>query len=131
MKSTRQRRQEIKTKRAQKRAKSVVKHRSRTLEGQVLVNSALLRPNNSYSIPDFVLRGYYLEMPFRCKDCGKEEVWTPTQQKWWYEIAKGDVFTTARRCRPCRRRERERKAAARNASLEGFARKQNRQEKES
>ncbi|WLD14561.1 zinc-ribbon domain containing protein [Planctellipticum variicoloris] len=56
-----------------------------------------------------VERGYYLDQPFTCVDCGKDEVWTATQQKWWYEVAKGDVFTTARRCRICRRRDRERR----------------------
>ena len=42
-----------------------------------------------------------MELPISCKEvitsidrfdashCGKEEVWTGTQQKWWYEVAKG------------------------------------------
>jgi hypothetical protein len=45
------------------------------------------------------------------------------QQKWWYETAKGDVFTKAVRCRACRTKERARKAAARRVHLEGLARK--------
>jgi len=55
----------------------------------VPVNEELLAPNNSYGASDFVRRGYYVDTPFRCGDCGKEEVWTGTQQKWWYEVAKG------------------------------------------
>lgn len=131
MKSVRQRRDEIKQHRALKkaRAKNLLlrkqqSERERFLRGKLLVNSSLLRPTNSYSTPDYVGRGYYVDRSFRCKDCGKEEIWTATQQKWWYEVAKGDVFTAAIRCRPCRRRERERKEIARRVSSEGLARKQ-------
>jgi hypothetical protein len=84
------------------------------------VNTGLLRPTNSYDTPAFVRRGYYVDLPFRCKDCGKEELWTATQQKWWYEVAHGDVWTMATRCRPCRRKERERKAKARAVHRQGL-----------
>ncbi|WP_444938452.1 zinc-ribbon domain containing protein [Microbulbifer sp. JMSA002] len=47
---------------------------------------------------------YYLDREFQCKDCGSEEVWTAKQQKWWYEIAKGDFETSTVRCRPCRKK---------------------------
>ncbi|WP_210345568.1 zinc-ribbon domain containing protein [Bradyrhizobium sp. CCBAU 53421] len=90
---------------------------------EVPVDTARLAPSNSYSIPDFVERGTYRPEPFVCKDCGVAEVWTPLQQKWWYETAKGDVFTKAVRCRACRTRERARKSAARRVHLEGLARK--------
>lgn len=73
--------------------------------------------------PEFVARGFYTDRPFECIDCGKAEVWTAAQQKWWYEVAKGEVHSTARRCRGCRRRERERRAEARRVHLEGLARK--------
>lgn len=74
--------------------------------------------------PLFVSRGFYEDQPFTCQECGKEQVWTATQQKWWYEVAKGNIWTTARLCRPCRRRERERKNNARRIHQEGLARKQ-------
>ena len=119
MKSGRQRREEIDLKRARKREKAEARARELARKSQVVVNTALLRPTNSYGIPDFVERGWYIDRPFRCKDCGKAEVWTSNQQKWWYESAKGDVWTVAVRCRPCRRRERERVASARKASLKG------------
>ncbi|WP_076858199.1 zinc-ribbon domain containing protein [Bradyrhizobium mercantei] len=90
---------------------------------QVPVDTTRLAPSNSYSIPGFVERGTYRPEPFVCKDCGVAEVWTPLQQKWWYETAKGDVFTNAVRCRACRSRERARKSAARRVHLEGLARK--------
>ncbi|MFT3786282.1 MAG: zinc-ribbon domain containing protein [Tepidisphaeraceae bacterium] len=66
---------------------------------------------------------FYEDQPFTCVDCGKHEVWSAAQQKWWYEVAKGDVWTVAQRCRLCRRRERERKNEARSVHLEGLARK--------
>jgi len=129
--SGRQRRVQIKQRRAGKRAASqaaveraltakAAKERAARLKGQVLVNNANLLPTNSYGIPDFVERGFYVDRPFRCKDCGMAQVWTATQQKWWYESAKGDVWTVAVRCRPCRRRERERKAVARMLQEEGM-----------
>ena len=89
--------------------------------GHAKVNAALLRPDGSYGFPDYVERGYYLDKLFTCKDCGKQEVWTATQQKWWYETAKGGVWTMATRCRLCRRRERERRerSAARASERRG------------
>jgi transcription elongation factor Elf1 len=89
----------------------------------VVVNEGALRPYNSYGAPQFVYRGYYVDTPFRCKSCGKEEVWTATQQKWWYEIAKGYVYSTAVRCRSCRRKEQARRKEARRGQLEGLSRK--------
>ncbi len=69
------------------------------------------------------LPNFYMDRPFRCKDCGVDEVWTAKQQKWWYEIAKGHIDSIAVRCRPCRKKERARKAEARRVHLEGIAEK--------
>ena len=127
MKSGKQRRVEIKAKRKHKVAK--IQLRNSQQEQQLrpvlgpAVNEALLAPNNSYGAPDFVYRGYYVDRPFRCVDCGKEEVWTGTQQKWWYEVAKGFVYTTAVRCRLCRRKKREQSDESRRVHLEGLERK--------
>jgi hypothetical protein len=92
-------------------------------KSHVLVNPENLRPTNSYGTPDFVKRGYYVDMPFNCKACGVTQVWTENQQKWWYESAKGDVWTVAVLCRPCRKREQGRRAAAREVHLAGLAAK--------
>lgn len=89
----------------------------------VPVNPENLRPTNSRGTPDFVQRGYYVDMPFNCKSCGVAQMWKKTQQKWWYESAKGDVWTVAVLCRPCRRREQARRAAAREVHLAGVAAK--------
>lgn len=134
MTSGRQRRTQLKQRRSGKRAavglasekqrvKAAAKAQAARLKGQVLVNVANLRPTNSYGTPDFVTREFYVDRPFQCKDCGTAQIWTATQQKWWYESAKGDVWTVAIRCRPCRRREQARKAAARASSQAGLARK--------
>lgn len=91
--------------------------------GHVHVNVAALAPDGSYDIPRFVQRGTYCDVPFNCMDCGKRDVWRATQQKWWYEVAKGNVWTTATRCRPCRAKERARKNEARRVHQEGLAAK--------
>ncbi len=126
MKSPKQRRQEIKERRAKRAARKIRCVENRPIYrpvGTEPVTPALLRPTNSYGIPDFVRRGYYQDYPFRCKGCGKEEIWTAAQQRWWYEEAHGDVWTVAVRCRPCRQQERSRKAEARRIHLEGVAAK--------
>lgn len=104
------------------------RHRQRLLD-EVDVNAVavdvmkLVGYEHCRSIPLYVTRGFYVPVPFTCRDCGKDEMWTPRQQKWWYEEAKGDPFSSAVRCRVCRRRERDRKAAHKRASEEGRARK--------
>lgn len=97
------------------------------LNGRAVVDVTRLAPNNSYDEPEFVKRGYYRDKPFTCRDCGKDQVWTASQQKWWFENARGDVFTQASRCRNCRRRERERRNAARRIHLDGLAAKRAKQ----
>src|SRR5262245_11014579 len=128
MRGDRPRRLGIKQRRAAKRAKRDAaerareSERSKRMKGRVPVNPGLLR-SWGYSIPDVVERGFYVDRPFVCKDCGKAETWNATQQKWWYESAKGGVWTVATRCRPCRRRERERKAEARRVQLQGLTKR--------
>ena len=89
----------------------------------VRCNPSLLEPSGSYSIPTFVQRGYYIDEAFQCSDCGVSEVWTAGQQKCWYEIAKGGVWTTATRCRACRRKVREAAKLQREKSDAGRERK--------
>ncbi len=127
MKSGKQRRDEIKVARAKRGEKKKAMAQAHEFKHApyrfVPVNEELLAPNNSYGAPDFVRRGYYVDRPFRCVDCGKEEVWTGTQQKWWYEVAKGFAYSTAVRCRLCRRKKREQSAESRRIHLEGIERK--------
>ena len=60
-------------------------------------------PNNSYSPPP----SFYVDKEFVCVDCGRKEIWTAEQQKWYYEVAKGSLYATAVRCRECRRKHSE------------------------
>lgn len=126
MKSGKQRRAELDANRKAKQEKAAAIKRAAAraaLEREVCVNAAALAPTGSYGWPEFVDRGYYVDEPFTCVDCGKFEVWKASQQKWWYEVAKGDMFTKASRCRACRRVERKRRNEARRVHLEGLARK--------
>jgi hypothetical protein len=69
--------------------------------GRITADPSKQAPNNSYSPPLF-----YEDRPFVCVDCGKEEVWTAKQQQWWYEVARGSIYSGAIRCRACRRKSR-------------------------
>ena len=75
-------------------------------EGAIVANLDEQEENNSYGV-----KAYYVDEPFTCRDCGKEEVWTAKQQQWWFEVAKGNINSKAVRCRACRKRVREEKAA--------------------
>jgi hypothetical protein len=87
---------------------------------RVNCDAALLAPDGSYGDPDFVRRGYYEDTAFVCKDCGTAGVWTAERQKWWYEVAKGGVWTRAIRCKACRAKERARVEVARRRQTEGL-----------
>lgn len=135
MKSGKQRRIELKAKKQSRQdrlsAKQLALRESQEfppsklaiLQGGLMVDTTALAPNNSYGVPDFVQRQYYIDKPFTCAGCNSQEVWTAAQQKWWYEEAKGNLFTTAKFCRTCRRQEQERRAEARSIHLEGIAKK--------
>lgn len=90
----------------------------------VPVDFSKLKANNSYGLSPFALRGYYVDRPFTCCDCGTACVWTAEQQRWWYETIGGSQDAIAKRCRPCRQRERQRKELARQVSQAGLLRKQ-------
>ncbi len=127
MKSNKQRRVEIKATRLKRdAAKPVLKGGEDQKEiptGSAPCNPENLAPFYSYDAPDFVIRGYYLDVLFRCASCQEQEVWRAIRQKWWYEVAKGNVESRAKLCKVCRHAERERKAAARRVHLEGLAAK--------
>lgn len=82
--------------------------------GAVLADPAQQVPNRSYSPPPT----YYVDLEFTCCDCGRDEVWTAKQQKWYYEVAKGSLFATAIRCRDCRNKLNELKDLQRQQMVE-------------
>lgn len=64
----------------------------------VPADSQKLKHINTYGdLPEF-----YIDQPFRCRDCGKEEIWNAADQKWYYEEVKGHIDATAVRCHACR-----------------------------
>ena len=73
---------------------------------RVGVNQEALAAFASCGAPEFVWRGFYSAVAFRCRDCGVEQIWTARAQKWWYETAQGSVYSTAVRCRSCRQEKR-------------------------
>lgn len=117
LKSNKQRRAEIKQHRVKAAAKKVQRLQHEQTQKILPVNVVACDANalgvyNSYGVPAFVERGYYVDTAFTCKDCGKQEIWTAAQQKWWYEIAKGYVYSFAVRCRECRKLKRAQKQQA-------------------
>jgi hypothetical protein len=60
-------------------------------------------PANSYFIPP----EFYEDMEFTCRGCGVREVWTAADQKWWYEVAKGSIYSAAVLCGACRQARRQ------------------------
>ena len=125
--SGKQKSRQIKEKRAALREKAQKAEASeleeRIKSEGVRVNVDALGPYNNFGPPKFVELGCYLDQPFTCKGCGKEEIWTGHQQKWWYEIAKGNVWSVAKHCRSCRRKEQARKRETRRVHQEGLAHK--------
>ncbi|MES2947619.1 MAG: zinc-ribbon domain-containing protein [Pseudomonadota bacterium] len=121
MKSGKQRREEIKAKRLVRlraaQAPNPYTPKRPLPVGAAVADPAQLAHNNTYGL----LPSFYLDQPFVCKDCGAHEIWTAKQQKWWYEIAKGQIDTRAVRCRPCRLLERARVDEARRVSQAGMA----------
>jgi Probable zinc-ribbon domain len=127
MKSNKQRRAEIKTARLNRAAAQPIlkggEDQKELPTDSAPCNPEHLAPFYSYDPPDFVQRGYYLDILFRCASCQEQEVWRAIRQKWWYEVAKGNVESRAKLCKACRHGERERKAAARRVHLDGLAAK--------
>ncbi|MDK2124379.1 zinc-ribbon domain containing protein [Parachitinimonas caeni] len=109
MLSNKQKRAQLQQKRAQRRDKQKadvqaalrVESMQRPKQS-IAVQRGRLGRYCSYDEPRFVARGWYEDLPFVCRDCGKQEVWTARQQQWWYEEVKGSVWATAVRCRACR-----------------------------
>ena len=122
-KQSRQQKQTEQRRAAREAAREADKLAEMEYRGGVAVARTALAANNSYDEPDFVKRGYYLNKPFTCKGCSSQEIWTAQQQKWWYEVAKGGLFTTAIFCRICRKQEQSRRCEARRIHLEGIAKK--------
>ncbi len=113
MKSNKQRRAEIKQLRLE-RAARVAAH----AQGAGVVDPRVLRSLGAEPADQHLLQrhhaqppcigfpAFYVDRPFRCRDCGAQEVWTAKQQKWWFETIGAHLDSGAARCMPCRRQRR-------------------------
>lgn len=123
-KTPRQRRQErseaARLQRARELASVDPRHDRAIPHDAVMADPEQLRHNNTYGM----LPRFYVDRVVTCRHCGKEEVWSAERQKWWYEVAKGNINTRAVLCRACRALERQRREEARRVHQEGLARKQ-------
>lgn len=121
MKSNKQRREELRKRHEKKVERAAAPGRERLLAdidaGRAIpVNgSAVVSRSVMPKVPK-----YYRDTTVVCRDCGKTETWTATQQKWWYEVAKGEIESKAIRCRACRAIERDRKKSVREVHLAGL-----------
>ena len=78
--------------------------KSQTLPpGRVAADVSQHAPHNSYGPVPL----YYEDKEFRCIVCRQVKVWTAEEQKWWYEVAKGPIYSTAVRCSACRKQRDE------------------------
>ena len=65
---------------------------------RVKVNSAnVTHTSTMYDIPE-----YYVDLEFKCGDCGVYSVWWANDQKWWHEIKGNPLEKVAIRCKKCR-----------------------------
>ena len=88
-------------------------------DGAILADREALRHNNTYGL----LPLFYVDYAFNCRDCEAAQIWTAKQQKWWYEVMQGNINSVAVRCRPCRKKEQQRKKQARDTHLSGLEEK--------
>ena len=72
--------------------------------------SKLTHINTYGSLPE-----YYIDQPFTCRKCGKNEIWKAKDQKWYYEEAKGHIDARAVECHDCRKKKKQTQDASRNA----------------
>ena len=56
---------------------------------------------------------YFQNVQFTCTDCGAPQTWKAEDQQWYYETTGAPCYSTAVRCRACRKKEQIRKAEAR------------------
>jgi len=104
--SNKQKRAALEEKRAERRNKVSLKQQSDTIEDAVRKGAVAADTSQQVRSGATEKRQFYVDQPFDCVDCGKHEVWTATQQKWYFEVAKGSIYCRAVRCRTCRQRRR-------------------------
>ncbi|HWB59918.1 MAG TPA: zinc-ribbon domain containing protein [Chthoniobacteraceae bacterium] len=99
-------------------ARGLIDDGSRIPDDAIPAAVELQEPRNTYSPKLF-----YRDKDFLCRDCGKPQTWTAEQQRWWFETAKGTIYSQVFYCRDCRKKRREQAALHRLASQAGIERK--------
>jgi hypothetical protein len=56
-------------------------------------------------------RDFFEDIEFTCSGCGAGSVWTAADQKWWFEVAGGSLYSRAVRCAACRAARRTHRGA--------------------
>lgn len=93
-------------------ARAIMARAARQGVGVALADRAVLAAHSNATF----LPGYYIDRPFTCTRCGTQEVWTAKQQKWWYEVAHGPIYSGAHHCRACRAQRRQQRTQTKAAS---------------
>jgi hypothetical protein len=75
------------------------------------VDPELINLGGSYDRPT-----HFCAVRFTCSDCGAPQKWEAEDQRWFYETTGAPFYSTAKRCRACRKREQNRKNLARIAA---------------
>lgn len=84
-----------------KRIVALPKDDQRRQMSAVPADRSMLAHINTYGdLPEF-----YIDRPFRCRDCGREEIWKAADQKWYFEVVKAHTDAHTVRCHACRRRK--------------------------
>lgn len=98
MNSNKQKRKQLKAKRRLKAENNRLKMSEYLVYGRLKADHSKLLHINSYGgLPD-----YYDEIEFKCRDCGVDEKWSASQQKFYFEECKGHTSALAVRCKACR-----------------------------
>lgn len=75
------------------------KKKKKVLNEKVLVDKSKWGINdNTYALPP----EFYLDIHYSCCDCGSPEIWTASEQKFYYEELGKTVNSGAVRCQHCR-----------------------------
>lgn len=85
-----------------------ISHETEIPPDAIPVDPDLINLGGSYFCPR-----YFREVQFACVDCGVTQCWAAEDQRWYYETTGAPYYSTAVRCRECRRAEQQRKRLAR------------------
>ena len=99
------------SKQGRRKARYVRESEERTRAATLAARRAKGAPVDPAKIPPFpdVLRDndgsyrdFFEDVEFICRDCGAVHIWTAVDQKWWFEVAGGSLYSHAVRCSTCR-----------------------------